>query len=282
MSVFYLVVIILGVAFQNVAKKPYTQKTQGRGVYIFSCMTSFVALLFFVFTAGKLSFDAGLFIYAFLFALSYMSSAVFGVLAIACGSLSLTALIVSYSLMLPTLYGIIFLKDPISVGLIPGIALLVISLFLTNKKGENTQITLKWLVCVTIAAVGNGMCSVTQKMQQVVYDGAFKNEFMIIALAMVVVMLLFFVFAKERKDIKMFINAGWSASISCGIVNGLVNLLVMLLSGLMAASVMFPLISVGGIVVTYLVSRFYYKESITKSQSVGFVLGLAAIVLLNI
>ena len=35
MSVVYLISIILGVAFQNVVKKPYTQKTQGRGAYIF-------------------------------------------------------------------------------------------------------------------------------------------------------------------------------------------------------------------------------------------------------
>ena len=282
MSIFYLTSIILGVAFQNVAKKPYTQKTQGRGVYIFSCMTSFVAMLFFIFTAGGFSFDAGLIFYAFLFAASYLSASVFCVMAIAYGSLSLTALITSYSLMLPTLYGIVFLKDPIGSGLIPGIVMLVISLFLTNKKSDDTKITLKWIVCVFIAAVGNGMCSVTQKMQQVVYDGAFKNEFMIIALAMVVVMLLILAFAKERKDMKEFVKAGWVPAISCGVVNGIVNLFVMVLSGLMAASVMFPLISVGGIVVTYIVSRFYYKESITKSQSIGFVLGLVAIVLLNI
>ena len=71
-------------------------------------------------------------------------------------------------------------------------------------------------------------------------------------------------------------------AVAAGIMNGIVNLLVMVLSGMMATSVMFPLISAGGIVVTYIVSRFFYKEKLTKIQFAGFLTGLASIVFLNI
>ncbi len=282
MNAVLLISIILGVSAQNIIKKPYTQKSGGKGAFIFGTLSSFSAMLFFVVTSGGFTWESGLIPYALGFALSYGTSTVFSVLATASGSLSLTALIVSFSLMIPTFYGLIFLKDPISVGLIPGLLLLAISLVLINKKSDSVKITRKWLIFVFLAFVGNGMCSTVQKMQQVAFDGAYKNEFMIIALASVVIGLLTASLITERKDIVRCAKCGWYFALGCGIMNGIVNLFVMILSARMPVSLMFPLVSAGGIVITYLVSRFIYKEMLTKTQLVGFVLGTASVVLLNI
>ena len=282
MSAFYLISIILGVVFQTVIKKPFTQKTQGKGVFFFGFLTSLAAMLFFAVSSGGFSWNSGIVIYAVLFALAYAVATVFNIAAIACGSLSLTSLITSYSLLIPTFYGLVFLKDKIGAGLFPGLALLIISLFLINKTSADSPITLKWVVCVVLGFVGNGMCSVMQKAQQHAFNGAYKNEFMILALAIVAVILGIFVVAKERKDIKFVASAGWHVALACGIVNGIVNLFVMILSGIMPVSVMFPLISAGGIIITYLISRFFYKEKLTKTQFVGFLIGIASVVFLNI
>ena len=56
----------------------------------------------------------------------------------------------------------------------------------------------------------------------------------------------------------------------------------MILSGKMPVSLMFPLISAGGLIVTYIVSRFFYKEKLTKIQFIGFIFGLMAVVFLNV
>ncbi len=79
-----------------------------------------------------------------------------------------------------------------------------------------------------------------------------------------------------------FIKAGWKEAILCGLANAIVNMLVMVLSGTMPASLLFPLISGGGILITHLVARFYYKEKLSKIQTLGFVIGLASVILLNI
>jgi drug/metabolite transporter (DMT)-like permease len=86
----------------------------------------------------------------------------------------------------------------------------------------------------------------------------------------------------ERKDMKRSFQKGWHYMLICGGFNGLCNLLVMLCSVLMSASVMFPIMSAGSIILTAVVSIFFYKEKLTKIQYVGFVLGILAIVLLNI
>lgn len=282
LNVLYLIAIIIGVSGQNVVKKPYTQKTNGNGVYFFTTLLSGAALLFFALTSPELAFDLSFVPYSVAFAVSYALASLFAVLAIAFGSLSLTSLITSYSLMIPTFYGLIFLKDPFGKGFIFGLVFLIISLFLINKKDGNIKFSLKWIIFVIVAFIGNGMCSVVQKMQQVAFDGAYKNEFMIVALAIVTVVMFVMTMIKERKGIKLYLKAGWHLSIICGALNGMVNLFVMILSNRMPVSLMFPLISAGGLIVTYLVSRFLYKEKLTRMQFLGFIFGLAAIVFLNI
>ena len=282
MNAILLISIIVGVSAQNIIKKPYTQKSGGKGAFIFGALSSLAAMIFFVISSGGFKWESGLIPYALGFALSYGTSTVFSVLATATGSLSLTALIISFSLMIPTFYGLIFLNDPVSVGLVPGLILLAASLVLINLKSDSVKITPKWLLYVFLAFVGNGMCSTVQKMQQVAYDGAYKNEFMIIALTAVVTGLLTVSFISEKSEIKCCIKFGWYFALPCGIMNGIVNLFVMLLSARMPVSLMFPLVSAGGIIITYFVSRFIYKEKLTRLQLIGFVLGIASVVLLNI
>ncbi len=68
----------------------------------------------------------------------------------------------------------------------------------------------------------------------------------------------------------------------CGVFNGLTNFLVLVLNGKLPASVMFPVISGGGIVFTFLYAMIVYREKFKPIQIVGFVLGVASIVLLNL
>jgi drug/metabolite transporter (DMT)-like permease len=282
MNAVLLISIIIGVAVQNIVKKPYTEKTAGGGAYFFSAAMGLFAMLFFLFTSTGLEWNGGIVLYSAGFALSYMLCTVASVIATGCGSLSLTALIISYSLMIPAFYGLIFNKDSVSAGFIPGIILLAVSLFLINKKEPEKKFGLKWIISVLLAFAGNGMCSVVQNMQQKAFDGAYKNEFMIVALLIVTVFSLVMFLIKERNDTKLYFRAGILPAFICGVMNGMVNLFVMLLSGKMALSLMFPLISSGGIIITFFVSTLFYKEKFTKAQLIGFIAGVASVVFLNI
>ena len=68
----------------------------------------------------------------------------------------------------------------------------------------------------------------------------------------------------------------------CGIANGAMNLFVMLLSTRMNASLMFPVFSAGGIILTWTVSRFVYKEKLALGQNLALVLGILAVVFMNL
>ena len=282
MNIIYLIIIIAGISGQNIAKKFYTEKTGTSGTYLFSSLTALFSMMFFLVTSKNISWNPGIVAYSIAFALSFSTALLSGMLAIANGSLSLSSLMISYSLMIPTFYGIAFLKESISIYFIIGLGLLAISLFLVNKNNDKCPITPKWLLFVFLSFAGNGLCSTVQKMQQIKFDGEYKNEFMIISLAIVFLIFAVATLVTNKDNFKSNFYYARFITVASGAMNGIVNLLVMVLSGTMAVSVMFPLISAGGIIVTYVVSKVFYKEKLTKIQFAGFLTGLASIVFLNI
>lgn len=286
MNSLLILLVVITLSTQHISKKNYSEKMSGAGAITFSAISALVAALFFVFQIKlPLSFDSAIVPYAVIFGLGYGSAVLCSVLAIACGSLSLTSLITSYSLIIPTLYGMFFLNEEISSFLIVGLLLLMISLFLINfVKGNATgeKISLKWLFYVTVAFFGNGICSAAQKVQQVDFDGKYKAEFMVIALIIVVTALVILAFFTEKKDVVPAIKKGIVPIVICGAANGVANLLVMILSTRTSASVMYPLVSAGSIILTYFISRFWYKEKLTRLQNIGFALGVASVIFLNL
>ena len=291
-----LAVVTAGVSAQGIIKKFYNGKTGGAGVFIFNSLSVFSACLFFVFSSGfKFDFNPQIIPWALGFALCYGASAFAGFLAIMHGPLSLTSLVTSYSLIIPTFYGLIFLDESASAWFWIGLALLCISLFLINsgkkpsaeeeekkEEGEPVKITLLWAIFALVSFVGNGACSTIQTVQQRTFDGQYKNELMIIALLAVTVIMTVAACFAERKDIIPCTKRGWYWMVLCGVANGVVNLLVMVLSTRMKASLMFPVISAGGIILTWVVSRFLYKEKLSVGQNVALVLGIAAVVFMNL
>lgn len=289
MNIVLLIGIIVGLTMQNVVKKVYNDRISGGGVYAFNTLASLSALLFFVaFRGEKTVIDSGLVGYSVGFSVMYILFLVSSLLAVKYGSLAVTTLIISYSLIIPTLYGLIFLKESAGIVMYIGIVLLLLSLFLINMKqddngtGEKIRVTKKWAILAVLAFVGNGMCTVIQKQQQLAFDGAYKCEFMIIALLAVTVVMTACMFIKERKTMREHLKKGWLCAVLCGVMNGMVNLFVMILTGRMAASVMFPLISAIGIIPTVLIGVFYYKEKLSKRQAIGFLAGVLSVALLSI
>ena len=287
MSTLLLLTTIFGVSIQSVSIKAYGNKTGAKGRFIYLAISRLAGVIFLFCTADSLCFDPEIIPYAVLFGVFYSVCALFSFLSINSGPLTLTSLITSYSLMLPTAYGLIFLKDPISKGFYPGLIFLLISLMLINKKTANNgvKITPKWILFVLITFLANGGCSIIQTIQRNAFkdvDGMYRNEFMIIAFLLFVTVTFVLSLFTERKDIFACAKKGWLLAIICGVANTVVNLLTMVLQSYIPVSVLFPLVSAGGLVLTYFLSRFLYKEKLSLVQNIGFILGVISVICLNI
>ena len=268
-------------ALQNISMKQYSVKAEKSKQLVFSGISTLAALVFFAVTAGAFEFNLGLLPYSIGFAIAY-AAAVIGInLAIANGSLAISSLVNSYSLLIPAAYGVFILKDSLSPVAYVGIACLAVSLFLINTKSEKIKFSVKWIVFLLISFIGNGMCSTVQKMQQLKFDGAYKNEFMIIALAIDAVIFAVFLLCTQ-KNLKFHLKNSIKYAAVSGFANGLANLLVMLLTALLPSAILYPSISGGSVVIMFFVSIFVYREQLTKQQQAGYLIGVLSVVLLNL
>ena len=277
-----LAFLVAASATEGILAKEYDRREESNSL-LFALTTALGALIFWLIKEGNgFCFDIRIVPYSLGFAASYGAALVGILLAIHYGPYALTMLISSYSLIIPTLYGIIMLHEKIKLTCVAGIIFLLVSLALvTARKGERVKFSLAWIISIFIGFIGNGMCSTVQKMQQLRFSGGFKSEFMAIALFAAIVVLLCCEIA--RKDINRTSLTGClKYGLPKGIINGLINLVVMILTPLLPNVVLFPSISAGGIVTAYFVSRFLYAEKLTRIQNIGFILGVFSIVLLNI
>lgn len=268
--------------------KKYNTK-HGGGGFIFTALVSFFSMLFFL-IRDQNSFTAPieLWWYAIAAGILYCTASLLTYVALQIGSYAMTMLILSYSILMSIGYGLVFLKEQITVFMVFGLLLMMVSIYLVRaKKSESEKeqrgFSLKWLVCVSAAAVGSGLFGVVQRMQQIRFENGCTNEFMIIALSFsAVVLMLVGVCGKDRKDFSQVMRHGSLWAAGAGISNGLTNASVVFLHLLMPISLSSP-IRVGlKILLSFLLSVFILKESFQKRQVYGVALGTLALILLNI
>lgn len=282
MEYLILFIIIFSQSVGSIFIKQYNIKTGNRSAYVYGGCMMLSAAVFFLVTSQGLIFTTDFLGYSLGFGVSYAAAIIGTNLSFRHGSIALTTLVTSLALMIPTMYGIVCLGEPVGIWLVLGIVMLVLSLCLINLKKDDKKISSKWVIFAGIAFVGNGMCSTIQKMEQVAFEGAYKNEFMIVALLMVSVIVFILSFITEKTEIIYCIKKGGIYTILAGFCNGLVNLLVMVLGSMMPTSIMFPLISALGIIGSFGVGRFVFKEKLNTMQLAGLLAGIISIVFFNL
>ena len=281
LNIIFLLIVVVTLTLQNVFKKSYSQRR--KDIFVFNTVYGIAAaLLFLVFSKGEFNFCAEIIPYVLGFSVCFITCTFTSLMAVKTGSLALSSLIISYSLTIPTLYGILFLNNPTSLLFYTGIILLLVSLFLVNYEKGEKKITKRWLVYVAFSFVSNGLCSTIQNTQQIKFNGAYKSEFMLTVYILVAVVMGIAAMFTEKQEVKTALNKYTVLALACGIANGLTSLFVMMLSTRMPTSVMFPIISAGSILATALISNSVYKERFSKQQLIGILLGTASIVCLSV
>ena len=287
-----IVLTVLFTTASSMVSKSYEGRHPGNGALFFSSLRCFFAALFFIIVGGfRLHFVPELIPYLIAFGVSYGTATAAGYFAIRTGPLSLSSLITSYSLIVPTLYGLIFLNEGVGWFFYVGLSLVLISIFLMGKKGKSSlteegkvKIGPLWILSVALAFIGNGLCSTFQTAQQKAFLGEYKTELMVFSLLAVSLALAVISVFTERGTIKKTFKSCLPYSLLYGIFNGAVNLFVMMLTagGRLSAAIIFPTISAGGIIATVSVAVLVYKERLSKWQITSLILGVLAVILMNL
>lgn len=286
----FLFIVIFFVYIQNILSKQYNGKVQKENAEIgFLFIKVLTATLFLgVIFVFKHSFCWTTFFYAMGFAVSF-SICIYGAfMAIKTGPLSLSALIYSFSILLPTLYSIIFYEEDFTKLSISGLILLCISFVLINRIEKDKKINFRWLFFAMLSFLGNGINSILQKVHQETLkaQGLNPNDYAVsfqffAMLAVTCVFALALLMAKSNNKKEMLKQGLWFAPWA-GVANAICNVLMLVLATKLPGVVLYPSVSAGGIVFTFLTALILFKERYTKWQYVGYACGVLSIILLSI
>ena len=151
-----------------------------------------------------------------------------------------------------------------------------------DPNAGKAAVSWKWVLFAALSFLGNGMCSVVQKMEGEALGSVYRDEFMIAALLMILPVFGVWGLIREKSAARMFFRRGWYWGALCGVLNGGVNLSVLMLAQSMPASLQFPLISAGSVLLSLLISVFCYRERLSARQLVGAAVGILSVICLNL
>lgn len=285
MEYLLLSIVLVCAAVNVVAQKQYAIKnTHPASPVLFNIETALVMLIaFLVLNRGRYVFHLPTVGYAVAFSVGFILFAEFGVKAVGSGPLGITNLLLQYSLILPTAAGVLFWNEKITFGRVAGIVLFLFSLGLLNLRANNGEKppTWRWGICVTLAFLGNGICAITQKMQQRAFPQQYRCEFMMTAMVFAMLLGIFHLIPMKKDNITAGFRQGIGWVFLYAIGNSAINFLVMMLCVRMSASIMFPTIAAGGILLNLLIAFIIYREKFSRTQVAAFFFGMISLILLN-
>lgn len=269
---------------QGIFIKQYNAR-HSKGGFTFNALISLAAMLFFLLT-DKSGFyiPSAMPVYAILSGTLYCVSSFLTYIALGCGSFAISMLILSYSLVFTIGYGILVLKESVSVYTVIGLIVLMISLFLTRgeRKEEKQEVSVKWLVCIGLSFVGSGLFGVLNRMQQIKFDNSCTNEYMVLAMGFSAVVLFLIGAFKEKKDLPYIMKYGSLYAFGAGALNGAGNLLSLIVMTMIPISISSPTTAGVKVVLSFFVSKLIFKEVFLRRQVIGVMLGAVALIFLNI
>ena len=228
---------------------------------------------------------------AFLFAAVTALSQYFLLKALAIGSMAYTSFIQGSNLVIPALFGVLFLHSPVKVLQLIALPILLFSMALVlgvfDKKtagAEKKAFSVKWLVFALLSMLFTGGIGIMQTLHQTSPHSAELTGFLILTFAVAVLFNLLFWRIGQKKEPATFsikANALIQAALS-GIFMVIVNLVILYLSGVMPTIIFFPLVNGGLIIMTILSAVIFFRERLRLPQWIGIVLGVAAMCILSI
>lgn len=235
------------------------------------------------------SFDAKVLLYSLGFGVCYAFTMIGLINALKLGSVSITNLLMQSSLISTSIWGLIFWREqsPLTPWVIVGLIGVVVSLYLclgVGKEKEKKKFNGKWLFFALMMFIGNSGCCIFQKQQQMDFGGEHGTLFMfgamVISLAVNGILLIT---TPKTTGTGKLLKRGWFCPVLAGFGNMLSNFFVILLaSGTLSPSLVYPVLSVGGLAITTLVSVILFKEKLSVWQWIGFGVGAVATACLSV
>ncbi len=221
---------------------------------------------------------------AFFYAVIVFSLQTISISAMSVGAMSTTSICVMYGMIIPSVAGPIFWKEPISFLQIGGIVMMIVSLWLIKGKAlpKQQKGDKKWMVLAAFAFVLSGMAGVMEKIHQSTEAKDERLPFVFVACAFMFFFSLVARCITGKGKYKTSTKSTMALAMLSGTVIGLYSTVNLILSGKLDSMVYYPIANGGAMLLTVLVSVIVFKEHFDKPRIFGTIMGLLGILCLSI
>ncbi len=203
------------------------------------------------------------------------------VVSLSSGPMHITTLIITASMLIPTLSGPILFPETESFELLKLVfaAILVVFLYLSaapSDKGEKKRVALRWIFAVCVTFLFQGLVGVMQKIHQ---SSVHKDElFAFLAISFTFSLILSIIKSKGAEAPTYFKKSTYTVAILSGGCTFAMNYINLWLSGIIPTQIFFPAINGTSIILTALVSIFLFKEKTNAKQIIGMIGGMLCLI----
>ena len=191
----------------------------------------------------------------------------------------------SGGIVLPSLFGAIFLKQGITGIQIAALPILLLSLAMVMdlKKGDAATSVRKWLPSAAMSMVWCGVVGILQALFQTSEHKEELYGFLTITFFMIVLMNLVPWKIAEKKEPSNFSirSKAIVQPVVSGLFMGVVNIVNLFLAGVMPTVIFFPIINGGLLIMTVVAAVIFFRESLKAVQWLGIIVGIAAMCMLG-
>ena len=279
---------ILFFTFQNISFKQFSSGYLKNSASYFIFNAIYFTMICGIYVAVGVSpshFEPAVIALGLLFAISFISAIYFYMKALEHGPLGLSFLFFSAGILLPILFGIIVYNEPAPFHKFVGLALLFVAFFISTM-GKGGKLTKKWVVCILLSSLSNGIIGIAVKSSSTVVPENASRDFLFLGFGQAAVISLIigvFLICKYKMRVSHFKGVPFAAmTLATAITTAGGNYIMVLLSQSVPALIQFPVVNGSLVITSIIVSRMVYKEQVTKQHLLAIFFGLVAIVMLSI
>lgn len=236
--------------------------------------------------------------YSFVLGIAFgLATAFYGItssFAIKVGPYGFSSVIFNGATAITALSGWLFFSESLTIFKILGIIFMLACLTLASDKREDQKkASFVWLVLCLLTMLLTAAIGLMQKIHQ---NSEHKSElmgFLIVAFAVktAVSLLLYLIQRHVDKKKNIYIKSEMKINgltymlifmVVCGVCVALNNCLNLYLSGVVDAAVFFPIVNGVPLMISLCISFFVFKEKLVVKQVIGFMCGIASIVMFTV
>lgn len=297
MTYIVLFLIIISYFGANIFQNRFSESLKGR-IYpsnLFQMAWMFLATVVFLILGqtvnGRLQFSSYTVMMGMLAGVFVIAGGMCLLGAMATGPLSLTILIFSMYVIVPTILSILFLEEKVTICQVVGMLLILVVLIISNPKGEKEQkqkSRIWWFLCLG-SVVGTGLSNFIMKVHQYHRPNQEIFEYSIssyVAGIICAAMLAGIFYRKERRiDGSTTYRFTWGTffgpAVGMAVTEGIANMGNLYNASRMSAIILYPVSQLGTLMLTVIFGMLVLKEKLTKMSVICLVLGTLAIVCMN-